>query len=1326
MTKIVFGLLVLSAVIAIAVQAPLHDINEALQYSYEVKRLGNERREAHALSVPIREKGRCAATLLQPNQQNVPSPWNGLAFAAPANMPVCTEYQASNVCCSIEQVESIQSNVAKSASLIARCPSCLANFERFFCAMTCSPDQSLFITPLTLFNDSDPLSWVRSIGFAVYTPFAEAMYDSCKDIKFPSTGGSVMTVLGGSKNYTDFLGYLAYSSGLSPPLGALMDIKLSYETTSVDEITGAIPNTTVAGASPLSEPCSTSCSCTDCPGTCPVVPPPPVAPDTTVHIGKSRFELITFTVFVLGVICVLLILSIGFILFATKPKPLRKLQAYNASEAVSAEKSHAGLVTILNTYFRYHGRFVARKPWWIVAIAILFIGFSVCWVWRLKLLTKPEDLWVPPGSTSLNDKNRFDRTFGKFYRVEQAILQQKGDLKETVILTRNNMLSMLDAHNYLVNMNVTYKHDNGTEEIFDLSAVCFKPLLGKGCLVNSPLNYFQESRSKIISAFNPSGTFTIPGYIKYCSVSGQYSTFCMTSIGTPVDAQNVLGGYPGDDYTQSTALVFTFLLNNLGSDELNYKQLAWEDAYLKYWEETSLNDVFDIGYSTERSVQDELERESLGDIPGTVISFVLNFIYVALILGVFKRPFLLNSRILLALAGIFVVIFSIAISVGLCALFGVAATLIITGVIPFLVLAIGIDNIFIMVDSFSSLPKDMSIEERVGEMLSRVGVSITMAAFAEGAAFLLGMLTRMPAVTAFAVYACVAILFNWALQITFFVALIALDARRRESGRYDVLFCIRAAKYVEMDDHENENGEKSAHSLSSSTNGVVEMDSRSKSKLVSSQEKSSTSSHRSKFCCCYVKTRGIYATVGDGVDGDPIKRNGYLSWFFDRYYAPFLLHPITKIFVIALFLVLLLACIGLIPKLELGLPQDQAMPKNSYLVDYFEALAEVGRAGPPFYIVLEGPFNYTDRVMQNKLCSVDARVGGCERDSMDNTFYTNTRQEGSGFLANTTLSSWLDTYLIWLRPTTGCCNQFSNGTFCFLEEDTTMSSGCSACLRDSDFDEYGRPSEATFMKYFPTWLQTKCVTACGSCGSVFASEIQLDYSKPTTSSEFINTTRYRAYHKNLVNQSDFISALQDAYDFTDDLNDRLGLDSYPYSSYYIFFEQYQYVGNVAKLCIAVALAAIFVVTLILLSNLYASILITLIVGIIQVDLLGIMALWNVNLNAISVVNLVMSVGMSVEFCVHICHSFLMHNGTRQHRARLALVEVGSPVLQGITLSHVIPIVMLAFARSRIFQIYYFRMFTAIVVLAALHCLILLPVLLSLIGPRTRKGPFSLY
>lgn len=36
-----------------------------------------------------------------------------------------------------------------------------------------------------------------------------------------------------------------------------------------------------------------------------------------------------------------------------------------------------------------------------------------------------------------------------------------------------------------------------------------------------------------------------------------------------------------------------------------------------------------------------------------------------------------------------------------------------------------------------------------------------------------------------------------------------------------------------------------------------------------------------------------------------------------------------------------------------------------------------------------------------------------------------------------------------------------------------------------------------------------------------------------------------------------------------------------------------------------------------------------------------MAILNIQLNALSVVNLVMSVGIAVEFCVHITHAFLV-------------------------------------------------------------------------------------
>ena len=53
--------------------------------------------------------------------------------------------------------------------------------------------------------------------------------------------------------------------------------------------------------------------------------------------------------------------------------------------------------------------------------------------------------------------------------------------------------------------------------------------------------------------------------------------------------------------------------------------------------------------------------------------------------------------------------------------------------------------------------------------------------------------------------------------------------------------------------------------------------------------------------------------------------------------------------------------------------------------------------------------------------------------------------------------------------------------------------------------------------------------------------------------------------------------------------------------------------------------------------------------------------------------------------------------------------------------------MLAFARTKIFEVYYFRLYAALVVLGAAHGLVLLPVLLALAGPpplRARPHPFD--
>lgn len=144
----------------------------------------------------------------------------------------------------------------------------------------------------------------------------------------------------------------------------------------------------------------------------------------------------------------------------------------------------------------------------------------------------------------------------------------------------------------------------------------------------------------------------------------------------------------------------------------------------------------------------------------------------------------MHSKFTLAFGGIAVVISSILCSLGVLGYAQMKTTMLVIEVIPFLILAVGVDNLFILVHTYERLDKSKyaSSSEAIADTLGEVGPSILLTAISQACCFGIGTITDMPAVRTFALYAAVAITFNFFLQITAFIALMTIDVVRLNVG----------------------------------------------------------------------------------------------------------------------------------------------------------------------------------------------------------------------------------------------------------------------------------------------------------------------------------------------------------------------------------------------------------------------------------------------------------------------------------------------------------------------------------------------------------------
>ena len=413
---------------------------------------------------------------------------------------------------------------------------------------------------------------------------------------------------------------------------------------------------------------------------------------------------------------------------------------------------------------------------------------------------------------------------------------------------------------------------------------------------------------------------------------------------------------------------------------------------------------------------------------------------------------------------------------------------------------------------------------------------------------------------------------------------------------------------------------------------------------------------------------------------------GRVAKFIRRRYVPWLLKPFVKGFVLVGFLGIFVLSVISIQHIQLGLgttttastqtyylppkftDQKLALPSESYLVRYFEDMEKHLDIGPPVYFVSQD-VDVTGRIGQQHLCG---HFTTCDDFSLANVLESERQQRSSSsFIAEPT-ASWIDDFLLWLDPSKeSCCRvRKRNPTlFCRATDPERL---CQPCFKDRepawDITMNGLPEGEEFMMYLQQWLASPTTEDCPLAGRAsYGAALALE-----EDGSGVEASHFRTFHSPLRTQGDFIHSMEAARRISEDLSAKTGTSVFPYSIHYVYFDQYLHIIGITKELLGLGLASVLVVTALLLGSWRTGLIVTGVVGLTIVSVMGVMGVWGINLNAVSLVNLVISLGIAVEFCAHVARAF-MNVGSglpvdhpsgqkeRDERMGIALVDVGPSV-----------------------------------------------------------------
>ncbi|CAG0893066.1 unnamed protein product [Darwinula stevensoni] len=328
------------------------------------------------------------------------------------------------------------------------------------------------------------------------------------------------------------------------------------------------------------------------------------------------------------------------------------------------------------------------------------------------------------------------------------------------------------------------------------------PTLDRVCWMENLLELwnFDETR---IQALSPDEILSAINTVKISPV-----------LGSAVDYTQSLGGLSRNSsghVTSATAVHFTWtlqvnlsgispevqeetsILDTAATEEIK----AWEAEFVRVLKELSSSGSgrdWEFFMEAAGSFNVVAQEAIMNDALMLGVGYSIVFLYVALCLG--KRD-LVGFRGYLSILGTGSVGLSIVVSYGVCQTLGIFYGPL-HNVLPFLLLGLGIDDMFVIVQAYDTAEKiggeawrEKCVHERMASALKDAGVGITLTSLTDFTAFIIGTFTTLPALRSFCIYAAVAILSLYVFQATFFVAWFSLDQRRIDRRLDAFIPCYR-------------------------------------------------------------------------------------------------------------------------------------------------------------------------------------------------------------------------------------------------------------------------------------------------------------------------------------------------------------------------------------------------------------------------------------------------------------------------------------------------------------------------------------------------------